>query len=157
MENNQALPDTVPGIPQESLGGDFRGLFSVREFRASDTNFVLATFLRGIYYGDSFFSRVPKDLFMERYKRVAQGLVTAPQIVIRIACLIDDPDVILGYAILSQDLDTVLYAFTKSAWRRRGIAKSLIPQDFKFIVPQHLTALGREIIKKYNISENPFF
>ncbi len=135
----------------------FEGLFNIRAFKPEDTNFILATFLRGIYYGEGFFSKTPKNLFMDRYKRVAQSLVSAPQVLIRVACLPEDSDVILGYAILTKDLETVFYAFTKSAWRKRGIAKALIPNDFKYIVPQHVTKLGKEILRKYNVTEQPFF
>lgn len=138
------------------MTNDFVGLFEVRECMENDKNFILATFLRGLYYGESFFSDVPKNLFMERYKRVAQALVNDPNTTIRVACLPEDKDVILGYSICSGD--SVNFCFVKAAWRQKGIAKSLVPTNPVYVVPQHLTKIGKELLTKINNPKyNPFF
>jgi hypothetical protein len=135
---------------------DFKGLYNVRLGKEEDKNFVLATFLRGLYYGESFFSQVPKDIFMDRYKRVAQALVNDKNTTLRVACLPEDPDVILGYCLMSADEATVYWAFTKTAWRKRGIAKSLVPANPKYVA--HLTKLGQSLLYKFpGIAFNPFF
>lgn len=136
----------------------FQGLYTIRDGNENDHNFILATFLRGIYYGDSFFSGVPKKIFMERYKIVAQALVRDPNIVIRVACLPEDPDVILGYSLLSKDMNTVSFCFVKAAWRQKGIARSLLPQNPIYVVPQHVTKIGRLLLHKFpGLNYNPFF
>lgn len=155
MENNQALQENSTPTNQGKM--TFEGLYVLRDFKYADSNLILSTFLRGIYYGGSFFSKTPKNLFMDRYKRVAQALIISPDIYIQVACLPDDLDVILGYAILNKSKDTVLWIFVKDRWRRHGIAKSMIPLGFKYIVPQHVTQIGWDLLKKYNITENPFF
>src|ERR1700686_3327393 len=112
---------------------DFNGLYDIRKGKDEDKNFILATFLRGLYYGDSFFSQVPKDIFMDRYKRVANALVNDTNTDIFVACLPEDPDVILGYSLISKDGKTLYWTFVKAAWRKNGIGKSLISQDIKYV------------------------
>lgn len=134
---------------------DFRGLYDIRDFKESDKNLVLATFLRGLYYGDFFFNLIPKDIFMNNYKKIAESMVDSPRVVVKIACLKEDPDVILGYSILSADYQTVHWVFCKTAWRRKGIAKSLVPSHPVYV--SHLSALGKSLIHKFpNAVYNPF-
>lgn len=131
----------------------FKGLYDIRDATDKDVNFVLATFLRGLYYGDSWFSLIPKPIFMANYKAVAEALLK--RATVKVACLKEEPDVILGYSILSNDYQTVHWCFVKSAWRRRGIAKSLLPQHPTAV--SHLTKLGLILLPKLNSAIfNPF-
>jgi hypothetical protein len=135
---------------------DFQGLFDVRDGNDKDKNFILATFLRGLYYGESFFSRIPKNIFMDKYKLVAQALVNDKNTVIKIACLPEDPDVILGYSLLSADYQTVYFVFVKKIWRQRGLGRSLVPANPTYVA--HLTKLGDSLLPKINNPKfNPFF
>lgn len=115
----------------------------------------MATFLRGIYYGDTWFSKIPKDIFMDNYKKVVEALVDSPNTLVNIACLTEDEDVILGYSILSIDFQTLHYLYVKSAWRKQGIAKRLSPSSPAFVT--HLTAQGASLLPKLNGAVfNPF-
>lgn len=135
---------------------NFEGLYNIRSGNDNDKNFILATFLRGLYYGESFFSKIPKDIFMNRYKLVAQALVNDKSTVIKVACLPEDPDVILGYTMLSADQKTIYWVFVKTAWRKRGIAKTLVPTNPDYVA--HLTKLGQSLLYKLpNVQLNPFF
>lgn len=135
---------------------NFQGLYSIRDYHEADKSFVLATFLRGIYYGDSWFSKIPKNIFMANYKPVANNFVTSPKYTIKIACLNEDPNIILGYSILSSDYQNIVYVFVKTAWRKKGIARSLVPK-YPLSV-SHLTKLGLLLLSKLdsNVFFNPF-
>ncbi len=138
------------------MTNDFIGLFNTRLAKDTDKNFVLATFLRGLYYGESLFSEMPKDLFMNKYKHVVQALINDPNTEVVVACLPEDSDVILGYSIVSKNKETLYWVFVKAAWRRKGVAKSLIAQNPKYIA--HLTKLGSELRYKLpNAKFNPLF
>lgn len=125
---------------------DFQGLYDVRDAKVNDINFILATFLRGLYYGDSWFTLIPKDIFMNNYKKVAERLIKSPATAVKVACLKEDPDVILGYSILSSDFQDIHWCYVKSAWRNKGIARSLVPAHAANIT--HLSALGKTLMPK---------
>lgn len=133
-----------------------KDLVTVRDMQPGDRNFIFATWLRGLYYGNSFFGEMPKDAFMKHYHDVLEKLLTRPTPWVRVACLKDDPEVILGYAIgrvwpgeLSLD-----WIFVKSPWRKIGIAKSLVPPGVTTIT--HLTKVGKAL-KPSAWVFNPFF
>lgn len=134
---------------------DFVGMYQVRDGKEEDKNFILATFLRGLYYGDSWFSEIPKNIFMDNYKKIAEAIVNSPNVTLKIACLNEDPDVILGYSVLSSDFQTIHWVYVKSAWRKKGIGRSLVPRMPTNVT--HLTLLGKTLIKKFdNTVFNPF-
>lgn len=133
-------------------------LVAVRDSTPDDKNFILATWLRGLYYGDSWFSVIPKKVFMECYHTVLENLLKRPETIVKVSCLKDDPEVVLGYAVY-RDTHGVLildYVFVKSAWRGIGIAKSLIPSNVFSVT--HLTKSGYAILRKKmpNVPFNPF-
>lgn len=135
---------------------EFVGLYNIRDFKEEDKNFILATFLRGLYYGDSWYSFIPKELFMVNYKKVGLFLVENPGVTIKVACLKEDPDVILGYSILSADYQTIHWVHVKSSWRKKGIARSLLPSRPTSVT--HLTKIGKELLNKFEtkVIFNPF-
>lgn len=131
-------------------------LYDVRDYSLEDKNFICATFLRGLYYGDSWFSLVPKSIFMDNYKKVIEALLSSPNVSVKIASLKEDPSVILGYSILSNDYQSIHWVFVKSVWRNKGISKSLVPTHPMQVT--HLTKLGLSLLPKLNGAVfNPFF
>lgn len=133
----------------------FQGLYDVRDGKQSDKNFILATFLRGLYYGETWFSEIPKDIFMDNYKVIAEALLNSPNVTVKVACLPEDPDTIIGYSILSADYQTIHWVYVKSSWRLKGIGKSLVPQHPVYVT--HLTQLGKLLLVKLKPAVfNPF-
>lgn len=136
--------------------GQYSGMYDVRDAVEADKNYIYASFLRGLYYGKSMWSELPKQVFMDTYKKVVETLVNNPDTVIKVACLKDDPNIILGYSILSNDFTTIHYINVKSVWRRGGIGRALVPQ-FPTTVT-HLTAVGKSLLAKFKseVTFNPF-
>lgn len=132
-----------------------KDLITIRDAKSSDKNFILATWLRGLYYGDSWFKDIPKNIFMEYYHRHLEDLILLPGVVIKVACLKEDEDVILGYAVtrFEQNQNILDWIFVKAAWRRIGIGKSLVPKDLTVVT--HLTAVGKSL-KPSAVVFNPF-
>lgn len=132
---------------------DRKDLVVTRNVKLEDKNFIMATFLRGIFYGDTWFGQIPKDIFMSNYHKIAEALVTAPTTTITVSCLREDPDIILGYAMYTQN--RLHWVFVKSAWRSIGIAKSLVPQGIDTVT--HLTKVGSGVLRKHpGVIFNPF-
>lgn len=135
---------------------EFTDLYDIRDYQPTDKNFVLATFLRGVYYGDSWFSKIRKDIFMDNYKRIAEFAIDTGKVVIKVACLKEDPEIIIGYSILSADYQAISWVYVKKAWRMKGIARSLVPKYPKYIT--HLSKLGQELMNKLPAAiYNPFY
>lgn len=115
----------------------------------------MASFLNGLYYGNTWFSEIPKAIFMDNYKKFLEKLINQDPTLVKIACLKDEEDVILGYSILGNQHLTIHWVFVKDAWRHGGIAKRLTPK-FPTAVT-HLTRLGKSLMKKIPTAVyNPF-
>ena len=127
--------------------------YFIRPYKPEDKSFIMASWLRGLYYGDTWFSLIPKQIFMENYKHFLEALLDKSTI--RIACSSEDPDQIFGYAVLSKSLQTVHWIFIKTLYRKKGIANQLVPKDITFV--SHLTPLGQSLmVKRPGCVFNPF-
>lgn len=128
-------------------------IYEIRDYRPEDHAFIMSTFLRGLYYGNEFFNIMPKDLFMAYYKLIGEALISKSQV--KVACLKDDADIILGYSVLSQDFSVVHWVFIKRAFREQGISKRLLPERPSQFT--HFTTMGLEYAKRFeNVVFNPF-
>ncbi len=135
---------------------DFNGLYDIRDMKDTDKNFIMATWLRGLFYGDSWFSEIPKDIFMNNYKKIASNMLESPKVTVKIACLKEDPDVILGYSVASSDGKALVWIFIKTAWRQQGIGRSLVPSEAQFATL--MTPQGKSLMAKFpNMVFNPFY
>ncbi len=124
---------------------DKSDLVVIRDYTPDDRNFILATFLRGLFHGGFFWNEMPKPVFMLNYHAVLDKLL--PNSKIRLACDKTDPSVIYSYVITNKDETVLHWAFTKAAWRNIGLAKSLTPVSIESV--SHLTNQGRSILRKY--------
>lgn len=129
-------------------------LVAIRDAVPDDLNFVYASWLRGLYYGDSVFSQMKKSDFMQHYQGFIEVILRSPGVRVKIACLKDDPGVILGYAVLTGDANGVHFVFIKKSWRGIGLARDLVPKDANLATC--LTKVGLAIVKKKEWAFNPF-
>lgn len=145
------------------MNNDLAEIIVLRKYVPDDHAFVMSTFLRGLYYGDSWFSLIPKEIFMASYKKAAEAIVLSPKNIVVVAALKDSPDVILGYSIVSLDGKKLHWVFVKAgdkkdpaaSWREKGIARSLIPASIETVT--HLTKFGRTLLHKIpGVIFNPF-
>lgn len=135
------------------MSSELNKTYEIRDYKEADKAFIMATWLRGLYYGDSWFSMIPKRIFMENYKKVLEAILTRSTV--KVACLIEDKDEILGYSVLSNDFSIIHWCFVKSLFRGKGIGRSLVPQFPSSV--SHLTALGKDLLKKFpDCVFNPF-
>ena len=128
----------------------------LREMGSSDFSFIMATWLRGLYYDSGFYSEIEKAVFFDNYGAIAKSILDKSACRPRIAVLDDSPDVILGYAIIEEAAagDIVHYVYVKSAFRKARICSQMLHR--KVLACTHLTELGNIIRKNKNISFNPF-
>lgn len=127
-------------------------LIVIRDARPEDLNLIYATFLRSLYFGESWFTIIPKNIFMEHYHKVIDYIIKKPTTTIKIACQKEDHNEIVGYSLYEGD--KLHFVFVKKIWRSIGIAKDLVPTDIKVVT--HLNKVGLSIIRNRPIDFNPF-
>lgn len=124
---------------------------TIRPGQESDYPLIYATWLRSQYHGSPWFSKIDSKAFFDNYKGFVERRLATSKIVV--ACSDKDPDVVFAYAVISPDDTTLHYIYTKRAWRKLGIAKSLLPSTIS--TTSSLTGLG-DFINKGRLAFNPF-
>lgn len=112
-----------------------------------DDAFIYSTWRNGLYYGHLSKSDLPpaEEFFAAQTRKIKDFLNYAS---IRMACIKDAPDVILGYAVFTGDLH-LEWIFVKQQFRGKGIGNFLTVK-MKSVSPE-LTKTGAAIVKKKNL------
>ena len=100
--------------------------FVIRPARDDDHPFIVDSFcmsFRGQARARSF-----GQLFLRDYKWFVRALLKRAEV--RVACLPDDPDLILGWAMVHSE-NVVTYVFTKQDFRHNGIGNALLANELK--------------------------
>ena len=109
--------------------------FTSRSMVEADKPFIFATWLKGQRYGCDYFKLMDEKSYYRHYSTYIDRILTHPTTTVLVLCLADEPEVIIGYAVLSSP-ETLCWAFTKKAWRNKGhMSKLLIahPRPIKTI------------------------
>ncbi len=122
----------------------------VREPAPEDINFMLSTMLKGLYYGSKFWAEVDQEAFFSNYEPFIKQLMLKCDI--KIACLDDDKDVILGWSMFKESV--LHFLFVKKSYRNVGVGKLLYPNGITCV--SHITDQGNAIRKKLGLKFNPF-
>lgn len=120
-------------------------LFKIREALVSDEAFIYLSWLKSFNFSNIYFKAINEFLFNTVYHRVIEKILKDPETEIKIACLPDDEDVILGFSVYNPTKKILHYVFTKEAWRKCGIAKALTDGPIETIT--HLTPAGLGFLK----------
>lgn len=82
----------------------------------------------------------------ERIRKILQNAQ------VRVACLEDDPNIIIGYVVYTRDhLDWI---YIKPDYRRQGIASMITPRDIETFTDE-TTKIGQKIIDKKKLKVKP--
>lgn len=124
--------------------------YTIRQFTGSDPELeqykavVLATWLRSLRHGNPFFRDADAKTYWTIYSKVIMALMRRPECVVRVAVLSDEPDVVIGWSAVERNV--LHFVYVKHQGRKRGIARSLIPEQIAVIT--HLTKTGRSLWQK---------
>ena len=125
---------------------DKNDLVMIRDAIPEDKNFIFATWLKGLRFGNDWYGLIDSKVYFRVYHDLIEVLLAKPNTTVKVACLKEDPRVLLGYSVYSSTrLDWV---HLKKAWRGIGLAKDLVPNNIASV--SHLTSVGRSILKKYD-------
>lgn len=136
------------GRMTDSIGTPEDVMVSGREMLPEDLAFVYSTWRNGIYYGSLNRDKFPPadQFFREQTERIKNILAHAH---VRMACIKDAPDVILGYAVFTGDLH-LEWIFIKPQFRAKGIA-NFITVKTKTVSPP-VTKSAAAIVEKKNLT-----
>ncbi len=114
----------------------------------SDHAFLYSTWRNALWYAEKRDQKTADQFYKDASEKIAT-LLKLPGIKIRIACLDDDPDMLLGWAVLrSAHLE---FVYVKIDYRRKGIGR-LLTKGFKtFSEPQ--TKIGKSLKEKHGRQE----
>lgn len=87
----------------------------VRPARETDWPFIFSTWLKQLWYAKHNSTTLPKDTFFRLHHKRIEDLLNVVEV--EIACLEDDDDTILGYAVHDKNR----YVYMRKAWRRLNI------------------------------------
>lgn len=124
-------------------------LILFREAKDNDYHFIYQTWINGSYFGNRgnrIFDRLEYRNHVSRLIKATLEKKTAKAIV---ACLKDDQDVLLGYAVTETDC-ILHFTFVKPEWRELGIASKLMPQA-ETVLYSHKT----DALRKTNLTRKP--
>lgn len=110
---------------------------NIRDMVEEDRSFIFATWLLGLRHGNELYKEIKKESYFSKYKQVIELLLSRSTV--KVACLIDDPDVVLGYVVYQGD--KLHWVFVKKAWRKLSIASQLVPKNIKYY--SHITKMIR--------------
>lgn len=127
-------------------------LMLVRPGNNEDTNFIYATWLRGLRWGNELFKIIDQEAYFDKYKQVIEIIIKRPNTRINVAALKEDPNVVLGYSVIEDN--KLHWVFVKKAWRNMGVATSLVPKTVSICT--HMTNSGYKILERKPLIFNPF-
>jgi GNAT superfamily N-acetyltransferase len=117
---------------------------------------IFSKWMRSIKYANEYFKLIDSNAFYTVYQKYIQQVLSRPIAVVRLATLVDDPDVCLGWSIVEGN--TLHYIHVQWEQRNQGIGKSLLPTSgIKQFT--HLTKTGMKIWNNEKYSSaifNPF-
>lgn len=119
-------------------------LVMLRDGRPTDLPFIYASWLKGLRYGNDWFGAIDQGIYFKAYHKVLESVLLRSTV--KVACLIDEPDAILGYSVTSGT--KVHWVFVKKHWRGIGLARDLLPVQPTIVT--HVTKVGLSILKKSN-------
>lgn len=153
----QSLPNT-----EQASKGDGRlveevvnksELVELRAEIEADRPFIFSTWLRGLRHANDHYELIDNEAYFKHQHALIETILDDFGTTIRIACLKEDPSVILGYSV-SKD-NTLHWVFVKRSWRRIGLGKDLVPKDITTV--SHVTKVGRDLLRKNpGIKFNPY-
>lgn len=131
--------------------------WTIRPANGQDVSFIYATWLNSYRSDSQIGLSCRTTIFYSAYNRILDHILDSDNSQTLVACLPDDPNVILGYLVFERD--RIHYVFVKEVFRKTGIARSLIqaanlPQTI-FIT--HRTRSAEPIISSHaKLIYNPF-
>ena len=101
-------------------------------------NMVYSKWLRSLRYGNDDFKLIDQNSYFRAYPPFLRARIADPRTLVRLAVLADDYDVVLGFAVMRNDV--LDYVHVHKDYRRTGVGTALVPGGIEVIT--HITRQG---------------
>jgi hypothetical protein len=121
---------------------------------------VLATWIQSLRFENDFFQLIDKKTYFTVYSKVIMGILKRENARARLAVLVDDPDIVVGWTVFEGNCLHFIYVIRggkgKESGRHQGIATAIYPKGVEVFT--HITKIGKSIWKKKlkRLKFNPF-
>lgn len=115
----------------------FRGLSVPKD----KINFIRSRWMRSYRYGNDYIKLNHSESYYFAYSTHIDNILRRPHVFVRLALLVDDPDVILGFSVTEGNI--LHYVYTIKSCRKQGIARNLVPIHIAWIT--HITKIGMKL------------
>lgn len=101
-------------------------MIKLRPMRDDDLDFVFSSYLRSYKYGNPLADMISTGDFFHHQRLNIMAILASESSTAIVACLPDDEDIILGFAITEPQI--VHFVYVKADWRNQGIAKEMLKE-----------------------------
>jgi hypothetical protein len=130
----------------------------IRAMQPSDFNYVINSWLKTFKYTGPSVQRIRDYEYYQSYEPIVKSLIKRSDVFI--ACLREEPEIIIGYLAIErqQDLDLIHFVQVKNLWQNIGIGRYLLqaahPQLITYFT--HWTNPVDSLVNKFNFTYNPY-
>ena len=130
--------------------------WDIRLSQGGDLPFIYTTWMKSYRYDSLIGQSCRNSIFFPFYNKVIDYILLQPDTQVLVACSKEEPEVIFAYMVTQGEI--LHYVFTKEAFRRQGIAKSLYEAANAPKIYSQKTFQSRPIIEKNEdaLTFNPF-
>ena len=123
----------------------------LREYdKERDAPMVYATWRNSLWFDTADRDESQNHRFFRECTRTIKDILSNPHIKVQIACLSDDPNLILGVSVM--DKTNLIWVYVKGDYRARGIARLLCKGFTSVANPS--TRIGKAIVKNKELKIN---
>ena len=150
MQDATTPPDSV--VYSSIAIVDAAQRFGIRELVGSDVPFIFRSWITS-YRRSAFAKGIRDRVYFAHQHRLIEAILRRGRV--RVAYVLNDPDTIIGYLVLTEEPNVLHYAFVKSPFRREHVLTSLIPEGDWFY--SHRSDDSDRIIGRFpQLTFNPY-
>lgn len=128
-------------------------LVTIRPFQFDDLPFIFSSWLKSLRWGNSYFQAIEQDSYFKGQHRAIERVLGDPKTTVKVACLSDASEVLVGYSVYTGDV--LHFVYVKEDWRGISLAKDLVPKNIKTV--SNFTRVGLSILRKHpGVIINPY-
>jgi GNAT superfamily N-acetyltransferase len=117
----------------------------IRASRDSDLPYIYSSWSKGYFYGQDVKDEAQAEGEIKKRRRLIEYLIKNPGTKVLVACLVNDPDTILGFSVTESKGEGAIlhWVFVRPEWRRLGLARALVYPGTTEV--SHLTKIGKSL------------